>query len=1104
LTKLYLLALAGVLGALPATGAKRKNPVPANLPALRRAIEDLSRTFPAQYGRRGFLRRLDELEKRLSSPAPGGEADGGAAEAIQAFRREALLANPLLDFDRLLLIRRDARAPRLALPANWQGNTDLRRTPHADEIAVLSPVSPDGELTTLYRPKTPRFITDVDLHFDADRILFSMRADTGRWQIWEADLDAPNPRQVTSGDQPDVDHYDACYLPDLPAAPGQDGRPGGRILFCSTACMQGVPCVRGGSHVANLCLLDRRTGAVRQLCFDQDHNWCPTVLPTGRVLYLRWEYSDIPHAFSRILFHMNPDGTGQMEYYGSNSYWPNSLFYARPCPGAPTKFVGIVTGHHGVARVGEMVLFDHARGRHEADGAVQRIGGWGKKVEPILLDRLVDKSWPKFLHPYPLGDPDRPDAAAKYFLVSAQETPKSSWCVYLVDVFDNMLKLCERPGSALLEAIPLRKRRRPPVLADCVETKRKDAVVYLTDVYRGGGLAGVPRGAIKKLRLFTYHFAYWGMGAQQDRVGLDGPWDIKRVLGTVPVAPDGSAAFRVPANTPISIQPLDARGQAVQRMRSWFTAMPGEQLSCVGCHERQSDVPAGAPVPEAMIRPPSEIEPFYGPVRGFGFRREVQPVLDHYCVRCHGEGHRVDFRDGPDIVVHPIKRQHGMGRFSPSYYALRRFVRSATIESDLHLLPAWEFHAESTKLVQMLRKGHRGVRLDAESWDRIITWIDLHAPAHGTWGETVGTKRVSAQRERRRALRKLYAGVDEDPERIPAGPEGVAGKVVGNGRGEGPEEGAPRRMERTPRDATRGRLSVETGLRQEPAEFDASQVGAKQMVDLGDGVTMTLVRIPAGAFVMGDPNGHPDERPLTRVKIGRAFWMGACEVTNEQYRRFDPSHDSRLERGHFLQFSVRERGYSLNEAKQPAVRISWHRAMAFCRWLGAKTGRRFTLPTEAQWEYACRAGTPTPMSYGQVDTDHAACANLADLTVKTMESLGWGLPYGAIPPWHPTDGRFNDKARVSAAVGSYRPNAWGLHDMHGNVCEWTRSDYRPYPYRADDGRNGLSASARKVVRGGSWYDRPRRARSAFRLSYDPYQPIYDVGFRVVCESSGPE
>jgi formylglycine-generating enzyme required for sulfatase activity len=1081
-----LAAVLSAMLAVPAGGAETPK-APAeigsvNMPALRRAVEDLSASYPDRYGAKGYLARLEGFERQLPEilkAIEAGRADAAErAASLLAFRQEALLANPLLDFDKLLVVKRGLKGPALGLPQNWQGNSCLPRGGYDDEVAVLSPVRPGGALTTCFKPAGPRFVGDVELHFDANRMMFSMPDDKGRWQVFEVGLDASTGRadaaslkQVTPGEPADVDNFDACYLPD------------GRVIYASTACMQGVPCVQGSSFVANLFLLDRPTGGVRQLCFDQDHNWCATMLPNGRVLYLRWEYTDLPHAFNRILFTMNPDGSGQSEYYGSNSYWPNGIFYARPIGGESTKFVGIVTGHHGVPRMGELVLFDTARGRHEADGAIQRISQYGKKVEPILKDELVDASWPKFLHPYPLSD--------KYMLTAAQLSSGSPWCIYLVDVFDNMLELARADGSALLEPLPLRRTPAPPIVPDRVEPARKDAVVYLTDVYAGPGLTGVPRGTVKKLRLFTYHFAYRGMGGQQDRVGLDGPWDIKRVIGTVPVRPDGSATFRVPANTPISVQPLDEAGQAIQIMRSWFTAMPGENLSCVGCHERQDQVPAPAPQPSAMADPPSEISPFHGPVRGFDFRREVQPVLDGHCIGCH-DGRRADIpeivrdlRDAPDIVVHPIPNQHGMGRYSPSYYAVRRFVRTPTIESDLHLLPAYEFTANTTKLVQMLRKGHHKVALDAEAWERLITWIDLGGPAHGTWTETVGADRTAGQHARRMEMRKLYAAIDEDPEAIvnPYNPPASPPK-------------APQ-----PEPVVAAGAVACAGW-----PFDAAEAARRQAqggphtrtIDLG-GAAINLVRIPAGAFVMGDDNGQPDERPASAVKIDRAFWMATTEITNEQYRLFDPSHDSRLERGAFLQFSQAERGFDLNTPRQPVVRVSWLEAMAFCRWLSEKTGQHFTLPTEAQWEYACRAGTATPLSYGDVGVDHGKLANLADINVKQMSVLGFGLPHGAIPAWHPTDGKFNDGARVSAEVGKYLPNAWGLHDMHGNVSEWTRSDYRPYPYLDDDGRNGQSPTAPKVVRGGSWYDRPIEARSGFRLSYLPHQGVYDVGFRVICE-----
>ena len=139
----------------------------------------------------------------------------------------------------------------------------------------------------------------------------------------------------------------------------------------STAPLQGVPC-NTGVIVGMMYKMNADGRNIRQLAFEQDHTYNPTVTPDGRILYLRWDYTDTPHVWNRILFTMNPDGSNQTEFYGSNSYWPNSLFHARQVPDHPTKFVGIVTGHH-VGRAGEMILFDRAKGRRETDGVVQRI-----------------------------------------------------------------------------------------------------------------------------------------------------------------------------------------------------------------------------------------------------------------------------------------------------------------------------------------------------------------------------------------------------------------------------------------------------------------------------------------------------------------------------------------------------------------------------------------------------------------------------------------------------------------------------------------------------------------------------------------------------------
>lgn len=1047
-----------------------------NPAALRLAVTDLLTTYAPEYkhGAR-YLEQLDQIEGRLNTLREDlSQGNLAAPELVQALldtQRRILLDNPLLDFDEILFVRRGATSPSLGLPANWQSNCSLPRTGYNNEIAALS-LKGERAWRTIYRPEDDVFVGDVDLDYDATRILFSMSAQDAPWQIYEFAIDGSRLAKVSLGNEPDVDNYDACYLPD------------GRIIYGSTAPMKAVPCVDGGSNVANLYLLSADRQNLRQLGFDQEHNWCPAPLNDGRVLYLRWEYTDTPHSQTRLLFSMNPDGTGQMEYYGSNSYWPNGVFYARPVPGHPTKVVGIVTGHHGVPRMGEMVVFDPALGRREAQGAVHRISNHGERVEAVIRDQLVDDSWPKFLHPYPLSE--------KYFLVAAQPAPGALWGIYLVDVFDNMALIHEEPGYALFEPIPFRKTTRPPAIPDKVNLARDDAVVYLANVHAGPGLEGVPRGAVKALRVFSYNYSYRGMGGLLGVLGMDGPWDIKRVLGTVPVEDDGSAMFRIPANTPVAIQPLDKDGRALQLMRSWFTGMPGETVSCAGCHEQINTSP---PVKQTLAsrRVPSELAPWYGPTRGFSFVREVQPVLDTYCVACHNGAAQAsgipDLRGIEYITdwksVTPGQGGRLGGKFTKSYEALHKYIRRPGIESDYHLLEPLEFHASTTELVQMLEKGHHGVKLDAEAWDRLNTWIDLNVPFHGYWHEVAGESALHLA-QRQTELAQLFGGNPENPEHVPQGPANLGPPVTPTAQAF--DQAAP----------PPGALVAAAA--HAPNEVQNAAAFPRKSVDLGNGQALEFVRIPAGTFVMGDANATLDERPAHAVEISHPFWMSTYEVSNAQFAVFDPRHDSRVETKHAYQFGVH--GFPLNEPLQPVVRVSWDEAMAFCTWLSGRTGNRFSLPTEAQWEYACRAGSDSPFSYGGPDADFAPFANLADAKLREFADD----PYHVYRPlanptpyddWIPKDARFNDQALVSASVGSFQPNAWGLLDMHGNVWEWTLSACRPYPYRDSDGRNDLAAQDKRVARGGSWYDRPHRATAAYRLAYAPWQRVFNVGFRVV-------
>ena len=198
---------------------------------------------------------------------------------------------------------------------------------------------------------------------------------------------------------------------------------------------------------------------------------------------------------------------------------------------------------------------------------------------------------------------------------------------------------------------------------------------------------------------------------------------------------------------------------------------------------------------------------------------------------------------------------------------------------------------------------------------------------------------------------------------------------------------------------------------------------SERSVDLGAGVRLQLVRIPAGSFVMGDAEGAEDENPQTAVAIEKPFWLGKFEVTNRQFAQFDPQHDSRFEHRSSWIFSEEYLGWPLNRPDQPVVRVSWQQAMDFCHWLSQRTGMQFSLPTEAQWEYACRAGTATPLWYGGLDSDFSSVANIADYSLRDWAYQGW-RPRS--PDLYLRDDRFDDGALVTAEVGSYRPNPWGL------------------------------------------------------------------------------
>lgn len=239
---------------------------------------------------------------------------------------------------------------------------------------------------------------------------------------------------------------------------------------------------------------------------------------------------------------------------------------------------------------------------------------------------------------------------------------------------------------------------------------------------------------------------------------------------------------------------------------------------------------------------------------------------------------------------------------------------------------------------------------------------------------------------------------------------------------------------------------------------------------------ITFVKVPGGCFKMGDTHGdgQGDEKPVHEVCLDD-FSMSKYEITNAQYRQFIPDHDSGLYEGN-----------SLNGDNQPVTNVSWYEASQFAKWLSEKTGRNYRLPTEAEWEYAARGGKGGRNFWGDNTKDACLSANGADLTAKSQ----W-------PDWTVTG--CNDGYKVSAPVGSFRPNAFGLYDMMGNAWEWTNDWYDSEYYFESPKKNpeGPSNGSLKIPRGGGWGNASECVRVSDRNGFAPDFRILFLGFRLI-------
>jgi hypothetical protein len=443
-------------------------------------------------------------------------------------------------------------------------------------------------------------------------------------------------------------------------------------------------------------------------------------------------------------------------FYGNNTLNPVGIWEARPIPGSP-QIMATAAAHHAMT-AGSIIRLDVRRGVDgmdpitrltpdalfpESEAPVERWHATAGLSKPIDVPE-EQLRWPNHSYrtPFPLSE-DVFLAAYSYDPLIGEPFANRSnmFGIYLIDRFGNKELLYRDVTIGSLWPMPLRPRHMAPILPSMLaEDQPGEGTFFLYNVYESWPLLSDSRDTVKALRIIqvlpktTPH-------ANTPRVGLANASPGKQVLGTVPVESDGSAFFRAPAGIPLSFQALDERGMAIQTMRSLTYLQPGEQTSCIGCHERRTTAPGVREFALAARREPSSAIPAPNGSKPFSYPILVQPVLDKHCVSCHG-GEKpesdIDLTGAPE------------GQFSRSYNALAGRVPfsqwqgtpQANHEPMTH---PNQFGARASTLMRLLLDGHKGVELSAKEYERLITWMDTNALFYGTFNPEGQAKQLRGE-----------------------------------------------------------------------------------------------------------------------------------------------------------------------------------------------------------------------------------------------------------------------------------------------------------------------------------------------------------------------
>lgn len=714
--------------------------------------ENLRQSGAKVDGQEKMLRQVAERLKALPDATPEEVRRKLYLQARWAVR-EMALNNPLLDFETILFVKR--------VPPAF---------PHMSDQYYGWWSRPGGGIYLLdgFKEGSPRLrcltegfpagsFLSPDLSYDGKKVLFAycrfypethgmQKADKDKlpedvfYKIYEMNLDGSPPeagRQLTHGR---YDDFDGRYLPD------------GDIVFLSTRKGQSVQCSRAGAAatmkldlpdsyvrcggdnwrpvpVFTLHRIDGNGGNIRPISAFENFEWTPSVAADGRILYARWDYIDRFNGPFMSLWSTNTDGTNPQLVYGNLTTRPQCVFEARAIPDSQ-KLVFTAAAHHSNMG-GSLVLLDRTRGA-EYERPLTRL------TPEVCFPET--EGWPKhyYANPYPLSEEyflvawsDKP-LPPHSFVTTDERNPTNPLGIYLYDVFGNLELLYRDPNIAGMYPIPVRPRKRPPAHPEMVDWDGSQEGCFLVqDVYQG--LTGINRGTVKRLRIVGVPpKTQPQMNTPSLGVSAEDPG--KFVLGTVPVEDDGSAYFRVPSGIPVFFQALDQKGLAVQTMRTLTYVQPGRTLSCIGCHESRELAPPTGPPRRAALREPSKLTP--GPDGSWPLRfdRLVQPVLDESCVSCHspGSGRRGGLGHNEKAAAFDLTP-------ASSYQSLLSFadkdLEKLAFEKDASI--AGQCPASRSKLLELLTspEGHQGARLEADSFNRLVTWMDVYAQRLGSFTE---------------------------------------------------------------------------------------------------------------------------------------------------------------------------------------------------------------------------------------------------------------------------------------------------------------------------------------------------------------------------------